>query len=97
MTYAQHLAANGGLACCGDGLGVMVTPHENIKQVPAGWVFIPLEEATEEVVQGALEHAKEGRKNWLSNSVFKCEDDRPVKQQGKKKRKREHERITQKT
>ncbi len=64
MTYAQHLATNGGMATCTEHLGVMVTPRENIHQAPPGWVFIPLEEATEEIVQEALDFTKQGRSTW---------------------------------
>jgi hypothetical protein len=64
MSYAQYLASNGGIANCGRHLGVMVTPRENMKRVPAGWVGIPLEEATEKIVQEALDHAKQGRSSW---------------------------------
>ncbi len=64
MTYAQHLATFGGMASCGNHLGIMVTPRKNVEQVPAGWVFIPLEDATEEIVQEALDHARQGRSAW---------------------------------
>ena len=86
MTYAQHLAENGGLACCGDGLGVMVTSLENINQVPAGWVFIPLEEATEKAVWEALDRAKQGRSSWPKKEP-KPSAECHIQQQKKKKAK----------
>lgn len=70
MTYAQHLALNGGMASCGEGLGVMVTPRKNMKLVPAGWVGVPLEEATTEIVQQALDCAKQGRSQWPEKAKY---------------------------
>ncbi|KKM18369.1 hypothetical protein LCGC14_1666340 [marine sediment metagenome] len=70
MTYAQYLASSGGVAACGKGFGVMVTPMENIHRVPAGWVFVPLEEATEELVQEALDFAKGGMANWPQKEEY---------------------------
>lgn len=70
-SYAQYLASNGGMASCGEHLGVMVTPRENINRVPNGWVFIPLEEATTEVVQEALDFTKQGRAAWPEKVEYK--------------------------
>lgn len=62
VTYAEHLARNGGLATCGNHLGVMVGPEP--ARCPAGWVFVPQAEATPEIVQEALNTASRGRKDW---------------------------------
>jgi len=62
--YAKYLTERGGLATCGEHLGVMVASRECDKQCPAGWVFVPIEQATEEIVQAALDQALLGRKAW---------------------------------
>ncbi len=64
MSYAEYLALNGGMASCGEGLGVMVTPWKNVKYVPSGWVFIPLERASAKNVREALDISRRGRKHW---------------------------------
>lgn len=63
MTYSEHLAVRGGMATCGQHLGIMVSPPENILRCPPGWVFVPMP-ATAEDVQEAIDHAKMGRKAW---------------------------------
>ena len=63
-SYAEYLAEKGGMANCGNGLGVMVTALSAIESVPAGWLFIPLEIATAKGVREALDHAKKGRMDW---------------------------------
>jgi len=62
MTYAAHLALNGGMATCGEHLGVFVGEDEG--RCPPGWVFVEKGSATEELVQEALEVAKGGRGSW---------------------------------
>ena len=60
-SYAVYLAEHGGMATCGEHLGVMVgtDPYG----CPRGWVFVPLG-ATAEIVQEALNLAKRGRSAW---------------------------------
>ena len=62
MSYAAMLASRGGMAACGDHLGVFV--GTDIKATPRGWIFVPLETATESVVAEAIETAKAGRTIW---------------------------------
>ncbi len=64
MDYAERLARHGGIANCGDSLGVFVAPRNTVKQTPSGWVFVPLETATTEIVREALDCAKAGRSGW---------------------------------
>ncbi len=63
--YAQMiLERGGGLCTCGEHLGVFISPAANEKATPAGWVFVPLETATEAIIDEAIACAKEGRKHW---------------------------------
>ncbi|KKM73500.1 hypothetical protein LCGC14_1409960 [marine sediment metagenome] len=71
MSYAEYLALNGGMASCGEGLGVMVDSDKWCRNVPAGWIGVSLEDATTEIVQEALEQAKNGRKHWPEKVEWK--------------------------
>lgn len=62
MSYAAMLARRGGMAACGDCLGVFVGTDE--MATPRGWVFVPLATATEAIVQEAIDAAKAGRTIW---------------------------------
>ena len=66
--YAEFLATRGGIANCGGHLAVWVAPLTCEKQCPAGWVFVPLETATTEVVREALTAASAGRSQWPNDS-----------------------------
>lgn len=66
MSYAAMLANNGGMATCGDGLGVFV--GDSSANCPPGWVFVDKATATEEVVSLALKEAKRGRAAWPEKS-----------------------------
>lgn len=85
MSYAQYLADNGGMASCGNGLGVMVTPWKNVKHVPSGWVFIPLERATAKNVQEALDLARGGRKHWPEKVDYGAKNDSKLQSRKRKK------------
>lgn len=61
-SYAEYLAANGGFAASVEGLGVFVGADP--MRCPAGWVFVPVKEATSVLVQEALDFAKTGRSQW---------------------------------
>ncbi len=82
--YVEHLAANGGMATCGEHLGVMVGTDEFA--CPAGWVFVPLEGATTQIVSEALAVAKKGRAGWPEKVVY----EKPRKQNQKKGRNNEY-------
>lgn len=62
--YAKHLSANGGIANCGEHLGVFVAKEKYVDMCPPAWCFVPLEYATPEIVKGALDWMKAGRSNW---------------------------------
>ena len=65
MSLAQFVAARGyGMIACGEHLGVFVAPVAHIRRCPAGWVFMPSEEATAERVQEAIDVATAGRSVW---------------------------------
>lgn len=59
--YAQMLALTGGMAACGDGLGVYV--GTDVRATKPGWVFVEMP-TTAECVQEALDVAKAGRNAW---------------------------------
>lgn len=61
-SYAAHLARHGGMATCGNHLGVYV--GTDMAATPRGWVFIPLAEATEALVKEAIDHQNRGRAAW---------------------------------
>ncbi len=60
--WARHAATHGGICCCGDHLGVMV--GTDISRVPPGWAFIPLADATPEIVQDTIDEVRKGRAQW---------------------------------
>lgn len=64
MTYAAWLAKYGGMACAGGHLGVMVADSKDVDACPPAWCFVPLEDATEEIVQEAIDWTRSGRKTW---------------------------------
>ncbi len=57
--YAEYLATYGGMAACGNGLGVFV--GTDIKGTPPSWAFIPMG-STVEVIREALSLMSE--KGW---------------------------------
>lgn len=61
MTYVEMLADRGGMCTCGDHLGVYV--GTDVYATPPGWVFVPLP-TTPEIVRAAIDHAKQGRREW---------------------------------
>ncbi len=63
-TYPEFLAKNGGLATTGNHLGVMVAPRNKARNCPPGWVFVPMETATPEIVREALDVSRKGRSDW---------------------------------
>lgn len=66
MTYAEYLAKNGGMATCGEHLGVFVGTDE--AATPNGWVFVPMP-TTPQIVREAIDHAKRGRSQWPAREV----------------------------
>ncbi len=58
------LEQGGGICTCGEHLGVFVAPLSSEKQTPPGWVFVPAETATEQIIDEAITHANAGRKIW---------------------------------
>lgn len=60
--YAKFLALRGGMATCGQHLGVMVGPDP--RKCPPGWVFLKRGEATAEQVQAAIDLSESGRETW---------------------------------
>ncbi|MCK9458531.1 MAG: hypothetical protein M0R80_02690 [Proteobacteria bacterium] len=67
LSYAEFLKSiGGGLATCGEHLGVMVSPKKNVGNCPPGWAFVEIEESPE-IIREALEHVSEGRKHWPVN------------------------------
>ena len=71
-----------GMINCGDHLGVFVSPRENIDGTPLGWIFIPTEDLTAEILDAALEAAKEGMRAWPSKASYEVPR---LKQQKKRK------------
>ena len=64
LSYAEILKAmGGGLATCGEHLGVMISPKENVSNCPPGWAFVDVDESAE-IIQETLDHVSQGRKNW---------------------------------
>lgn len=56
------LSRGGGMVTCGEHLGVMVGSVDS--RVPPGWVFVPVETATVDLVSEAMDVAYAGRKLW---------------------------------
>ena len=59
--YTEMLAQRGGMATCGDYLGVYVGTDP--LATPPGWTYVALP-TTPEIVQQALDHTKLGRSTW---------------------------------
>lgn len=75
MYLTSVLNRGGGLITCGDHLGIMVSPQENIRGCPPGWCFIPMEEATLALLNMAYEHMTNGngrRPKWPKNQKKKA-------------------------
>jgi hypothetical protein len=53
-----------GMITCGDHLGVFVSPLRQVGRTPPGWVFVPSETMTAEILQEAIDCAKSGRSDW---------------------------------
>lgn len=66
MSYAEYLTAHGGIANCGNNLGLMVAPLATAHRCPGGWTFLALEDATPERVQKLLDTAG-SREHWPKN------------------------------
>lgn len=60
--YESIIKLGGGMITCGDHLGVMVGTDE--KACPLGWVFLPIQRATVELIGECVEYATKGRKAW---------------------------------
>lgn len=67
MSFVERLATHGGMATCGEHLGVFV--GTDIRGCPRGWVYVPLEQATPEIVREALDTARAGRKSWPEKEI----------------------------
>ena len=62
--FERVIEMGGGMITCGGGLGVMVSPLINIERCPAGWVFVPTEEATVARIAESVDIATGGRADW---------------------------------
>jgi len=57
--YKQIIARGGGIITCGQGRGVFVTPACNAARCPAGWGFVPIEEATVGLIQQTVQATRD--------------------------------------
>lgn len=63
MTLYQNIVSKGGgLIATGNHLGLMV--GSKIENCPPGWVFLHIDDATEELFEECLDAARNGRKAW---------------------------------
>lgn len=67
--YQMIVDRGGGIITLGDFLGVFVSPIENARRTPAGWLFVPLEGLTAEKLKQWVEDVRPGRKAWPEKEV----------------------------
>ncbi len=67
LYYESLIARGGGMINCGQHLGVMIGPAGC--QVPKGWCFVPIDEATPELIGECCQEVALGRKNWPDNEA----------------------------
>jgi len=70
LAYYQMIVARGcGIITLGDFLGVFVAATELAARTPAGWLFVPIEGLTAEMLKDRVDEVRDGRKGWPPKEI----------------------------